>query len=148
LSLKCGRLPKFAIANDKTIGEPPPFLQLLNPVELALISKSRVDKRIFQYYGGAHESIKGWHTFYQGDVNQFSGVLNRLISAGVGNSIATILIGPFTNLQRVKVKEQSVVRTECIRNALQWLKLHNIHYDDVNIDFDIADNVICIDRSG
>ena len=48
----------------------------------------------------------------------------------------------------MKVKEQSVVRTERIRNALEWLKLHNIHYNDVNIDTNITDNVICIDHSG
>ena len=49
------RLPMFAIANDKTIGEAPECLASLNPVELALTSKARTDKHIFQYYGGAHQ---------------------------------------------------------------------------------------------
>ena len=75
-SIKCGKLPKFAIANNKTIGEAPRELSSLNLVELALISWSRIDKHVFQYYGGAHQSIKGWHTFYQNDVNHLKGVLN------------------------------------------------------------------------
>ena len=100
-------MPRFAIANNKTIGEAPPCIENVNPVELALISKSRIDKHVFQYYGGAHESIKGWHTFYQADVNQLSNVLNCLGTAGVGNSIATSLVGPFTTSQRLKVKKVS-----------------------------------------
>ncbi len=55
------------------------------------------------------KALKDGIFLYQSDINQFSGVLNHYESAGVGNSIATILVGPFTNLQRMKVKEQSIV---------------------------------------
>jgi hypothetical protein len=147
-SIKRQELPKFAIANDKTIGEAPPCLATLNPVELALISKSRVDKHIFQYYGGAHKSIKGWHTFYQNDVNQFSAVLNRPEVATTGNSIATILVGPFTSGQKSKIKERSLVRRMIVRQALSWLSANNIFYVDIDIDAQISNEVICIDKSG
>ena len=147
-SIKGSHLPRFAIANNKTIGEAPQCLENLNPVELALISKSRIAKHVFQYYGGAHESIEGWHTFYQADVNQLSNVLNRLGMAGVGNSIATILVGPFTTSQRLKVNKESILRRNWVRTALQWLSDNNIHYNDVNVDGNIDDSVINIDTSG
>ena len=142
------RLPMFAIANDKTIGEAPECLTSLNPVELALISKARTDKHIFQYYGGAHQSIRGWHTFYTSDLNQLSAVVNRLESSSNFVSIATLLVGPFTTEQRMKVKEQSEVRLPFIKNALRWLSRNNIHYSDVDINAQFADKVICIDSSG
>ena len=135
----------FAIANDKTIGEAPECLASLNPVELALISKARTDKHIFQYYGGAHQSIKGWHTFYTSDLNQLSAVVNRLESSSNFVSIATLLVRPFTSEQRMKVKEQSEVRLPFIKNALRWLSRNNIHYSDVDINAQFADKVICID---
>ena len=75
-SIQSKRLLLFAIANGNTIGEAPPCLSSLNPVELALISKARVDKHVFQFYGGAHQSIRGWHTLYSSDVNQLSAVMN------------------------------------------------------------------------
>ena len=77
-SIQSRRLPLFAIANGKTIGEAPTCLSSLNPVELALISKARVDRHIFHFYSGAHQSIRGWHTMYSSDVNQMNAVKNRL----------------------------------------------------------------------
>jgi hypothetical protein len=146
--LHCGRLPTFAIANHKTIGEAPKCLASLNPVELALISKARTDKHIFQYYGGAHQTIKGWHTFYASDLNQLSAVMNTLESSSDKVSIATLLIGPFTTEQRKKVREQSEVRVSFVRKALKLLSKHNIHYNDVDYMAQLADSVICIDSAG
>jgi hypothetical protein len=84
-SLEGGKLPVFAIAKYKTIGDAPLCLSRLNPVEIALIGKkARTDKHVFQYFGGAHMSMKGWHTMYKTDLNQLSGALNEIEGAGDG----------------------------------------------------------------
>jgi hypothetical protein len=146
--IQVGKLPMFAIANGKTIGEAPPCLAELNPVELALISKAKTEKHIFQYYGGCHQSIRGWHTMYASDINQLNAVMNQLENSGDDNAIATVLLGPFTSEQRLKVKQQSQVRRSYIREALEWLQENNTHYSDIDIHAQLQNEVICIDTSG
>jgi hypothetical protein len=146
-SLEGGKLPVFAIANYKTIGEAPLCLSRLNPVEIALIGKARTDKHVFQYFGGAHMSMKGWHTMYETDLNQLSGVLNELEGAGVGKRIATVLVGAFTSAQMRKTLMESVVRIEFVREALQWLADFNCNYDDVDVSTQLINSVIMIDHS-
>ena len=142
-----GKLPVFAIANHKTIGEAPICLTRLNPVELALIGKARTDKHVFQYFGGAHMSIKGWHTMYETDLNQLSGVLNEVEGAGVGKRIATILVGAFTSAQMKKTLDECVVRIDFVREALQWLSNYNCYYDDVDVSTQLINSVIMINNS-
>ena len=46
---KKGKPPCFAIANDLAIGFAPPCLEVLNEVELALISQARFKEHLLQY---------------------------------------------------------------------------------------------------
>ncbi len=144
-SIKRQEFTKFAIANDKTIGGAPLCLATLNPVELALISKSQIDKHVFQYNSGAHKSIKGWHMFYQNDVNQVSGVLNWPVVAIIGNCIATVCVGPFTTDQKSKNFEHAVVRKRLVQISLSWSSLSNMFYVYIDINAQIGNDVIHID---
>jgi hypothetical protein len=62
------KLPRFAIANGMLTGYPPTCLQELTEVELVLVSRARIDKHVFSFFGGAHKSIYGWHNLYENDV--------------------------------------------------------------------------------
>jgi hypothetical protein len=146
-SMKKRELPVFAIANGRTIGEAPQVLSQLNPVELSLISKARTDRHIFQYYAGAHESIRGWHSLYHNDVNQFAAVLNRIEQTHPTPTIATLVLGKFTKQQHKRAKAESEVRRGAVRRALTWLKENNSYYHDVNVDSQLDSNIIVIDKS-
>ena len=62
--------------------------------------------------------------------------------------MATILVGPFTSAQKTRIKEQSIVRRNYVQKALEWLSCNNIYYVDIDIKAQIANDVICIDKSG
>ena len=97
------KLPKYAIANGAIIGNAPTELTSLNDVELALVSRARIDKHVFTFYGGAHKSMRGWHNLYENDVEHIAGALQQIKTFGCGNTIACILQGPFTAYQQTKV---------------------------------------------
>ena len=112
------KLPEYAIANGLLIGEAPIELTELNDVELALVSLARVDKHVFQYFGGAHKSMRGWHNLYENDVPHIAGVLQQLEQFGAGNLVACILQGPFTSFQIKKVREQVMVRPRLVLKGM------------------------------
>ena len=84
---------------------------------------------------------------YASDINQLNAVMNQLENSGDDNAIATVLLGPFTSEQRLKVKQQSQVRRSYIGEALEWLQENNAHTSDIDIHAQLQ-NVICIDTSG
>jgi len=75
--LRKGELPRFAVANGMAIGTPPPCIERLNEIELALISQARFRGHLFTYWGGCHRSIKEWHSFYEVDPSHSTAVLGE-----------------------------------------------------------------------
>ena len=72
------KLPKYAIANGAIIGDAPVKLMSLNDVELVLVSIAHIDKHIFNFYGGAHKSMRGWHNLYESDFEHTAGALQQI----------------------------------------------------------------------
>ena len=115
-------LHEFAIANGMTIGEAPKVLLDLNPMELALVSQARIDKHVFSFYGGCHQSIKGWHSMFEADVEHTAGVLQRLDDMfGSKVTIACCLQGPFTKRQKELVKKKCEIEPKKVLAAMNWL---------------------------
>ena len=128
--LKNGYLPRYAIANDWAIGDPPECIKRLNEIELALISQARFRGHLFAYWGGCHRSIKGWHTFYNSNPNHTAAVLNAVSNLTDSNNIAVVLCGPFTSQQKERVLRKIQVNTDWVLEAFNWLKLNNRLYED------------------
>ena len=118
-------LPQFSLANGAVYGEAPCELTDLNDAELALVSKARVNKHVFSFYGGAHKSIRGWHNLYENDVDGIARTLNQVSNYGGNNVILCILLGPFTPLQKEFVKNNMMVRPDYVLRAFRWLKENN-----------------------
>ena len=74
---------KYAIANGLMIGSAPQCMEMLNDVELALLSKARCEKHIFSYTAGAHSQIKGFHTIYRNDVQHSNAILNYMAQTSI-----------------------------------------------------------------
>lgn len=126
-------LPRFAIANGMLTGYAPMCLRELTEVELVLVSRARIDKHVFSFFGGAHKSIYGWHNLYENDVENVARALQQVETFGGGKVVACILQGPFTAAQREHVKRKTTIRSDKVLFALRWLKQHNRVYNDIQI---------------
>ena len=131
--LKAGALPRFAIANNMTIGTPPECLSRLNEIELALLSQARFRGHLFTYWGGCHRSIKGWHSFYEVDPNHTTAVLQEVVRFTEAKNIAVVLCGPFTTQQKEKVLRKVQVNVQWVLEGFAWLKRSNRLYEDAPI---------------
>jgi hypothetical protein len=58
------------------IGPVPRELEILNEVEVAMISLARIDGHVFSIEGGGHKAMTGWHTLYQNDVDNINKIAN------------------------------------------------------------------------
>eukprot|EP00978_Attheya_sp_CCMP212_P011122 scaffold27210_cov31-Attheya_sp.AAC.3 len=125
------KLPRFAIANDLTIGTAPECLTWLNEIELALISQARFRGHLFTYWGGCHRSIKGWHSLYEVDVEHTTAVLDNVSKFTQAANIGVVLCGPFTPDQKEKVLQKIQVNVEWILEAFEWLRNNNRLYADM-----------------
>ena len=58
--------PAESIIRGYMIGDAPDLLSNLNPVELSLVTKTVTQCQSWIFFGGSHQTIKGWHTFFKG----------------------------------------------------------------------------------
>ena len=142
-----GTLPRFAIANDLAIGKAPPCLEILNDVELALISQARFKGHLFAFWGGCHKSIKGWHSLYEVDVEHTAAVLDQVAELTKLNNIAVVLTGPFTRQQKSKILDKVIVNIDNVKAAFKWLQENNRLYSNMSFDTTTIRTPIIIDNS-
>ena len=137
-------LSRNAIANGLICGHAPRELLNLNATELALCSRVHTGRCLFSCTAGAHKSIRGWHTFCQNDIEHSNKVLNHFAEEiDTKKLIQVVLVGPFTQEQRLLTLERTEVNIERVRRALTWLKTHNTLYKDVQLnDFDVVKPMI------
>jgi hypothetical protein len=131
--LSNGEVPRFSIANGWAIGEAPECLTRLNEIELALLSQARFRGHLFTYWGGCHRSIKGWHTFYDVDIGYTQGVLQHIHQFTDSDNIAVVLSGPFTSLQKEKIRKKVQINVPWMREAFDWLRLNNVQFADIEM---------------
>jgi hypothetical protein len=127
------RAPRESIASGYMIGDAPEVLTCLNPVELSLITKTVTQCQSWIFFGGSHQSIKGWHTFFKGRPGENVGNLTLMTESGWKGKILVVMCGPFTNEQYLKTKEKTSVDPEKVIAAFRWLKENNYRYRDIEI---------------
>jgi hypothetical protein len=141
-------LPPFVIARGYVIGLAPVEITRLNAFELAVISPVRAVANVFTFYGGCHEVVRGWHTFYQANVGHAVATLTELENFKVRNTVSVVLCGPFTKEQRALVMRKMSLNREHCRKAFDWLKKNNMHFKDIEIpDPDTIPEPIILDES-
>ena len=122
--------PKQSIANGYLIGEPPKELTELTEVELALISRVRIYCNSWIFFGGCHQQIKGWHTFFKNRSAVNVSNVENLSMSGLKGILLVVLCGPFTTDQKALAMKRMKVRPAKVIAAYKWLKLNNYHYRD------------------
>lgn len=127
--------PKQAIANGYLVGDAPMELECLNDVELSLVSKVRIYCQSRIFYGGCHQQIKGWHTFFKNRPTENVGNLMQLAENDNTETgiILVVLCGPFTTTQKALTLAKTAVRPSKVIAAWKWLKKHNYRYKDLTI---------------
>jgi hypothetical protein len=120
--------PEAAIANAYLIGDAPVQLSDLNPVELSLVSRVRIYCQSWIFFGGCHQHIKGWHTFFKNRPMQNVGNLMQLQESGMPGMILVVLCGPFTPMQRAICMTKTGVDPRKVVAAWNWLKQNNHRY--------------------
>jgi uncharacterized CHY-type Zn-finger protein len=125
--------PKQAIASGYVIGEAPVQLESLNEVELSMISNVRTYCQSWTFFGGCHQHIKGWHTFFRNRPTSNVGNLMQLADAGMQGIILVVMCGPFTSTQNAMVRQKTAVNPLKVIAAWNWLKANNFRYHDAEI---------------
>ena len=128
-----GTRPSEALANNHLIGHAPDVLSVLSIVEASLVGLARIYAQSWVFYAGAHQHIKGWHTFYKGRASQTIGHLMQLNDAGMNGSIVVVLAGPFTSAQKAMTLSQTTVDPLRIIAAFKWLIENNFKFKDESI---------------
>jgi uncharacterized CHY-type Zn-finger protein len=127
------RAPPESIICGYMIGDAPEVLTCLNPVELALITKTVTQCQSWVFFAGSHQSIKGWHTFFKGRPGENIGNLTLMTESGWKGKMLVVMCGPFTNEQYLKTKAKTSVNPDKVIAAFKWLKENNYRYRDIEI---------------
>ena len=125
--------PKQAIANGYVIGRAPVELIQLNDVEISLISRVRTYCQSWIFFGGAHQHIKGWHTFFKNRPADNVANLEMLRESGLKGLVLVVLCGPFTTTQKALAYKSITVDPEKVVKAWVWLKANNFRYSEDEI---------------
>ena len=104
------------------IGDAPDLLKNLNPVELSLITKTSTQCQSWIFFGGCHQSIKGWHTFFKGQPGHNVGNMILMMESGWKGCIIVVLCGPFTSQQSMLTQERVLVTPGRVIAGWKWLK--------------------------
>ena len=127
------RMPEYAISNNRLVGGAPNCIKRLSEISLSLISIARVYCQSWVFFGGCHQQIKGWHTFYKNRTIENVGNLMQLNDSGMRGSVLVVLCGPFTSTQKAMTLEACSVDPVEVVKALRWLVNNNIKYKDQTI---------------
>ncbi len=110
------------------IGDAPDLLKNLNPVELSLITKTSTQCQSWIFFGGCHQSIKGWHTFFKGQPGHNVGNMILMMESGWKGCIIVVLCGPFTSQQSMLTQERVLVTPAKVIAGWKWLKHNNYKF--------------------
>ena len=136
------KLPKFALANRLYTGPVPAELEDLTMVEECMIARARAKSWIVKLQEQetdsasptAQRGLKGHSIIYPQQPDQVASVLPPAVDETLAY-ICVIFVGssaPTSAWLRDKAKPLAV-RRERVRKALQWLKVNNPLYRDVEI---------------
>lgn len=131
--LEQGRLPKFALANGMWVGDVPEQLKTLSYAEKMLIARSRHHKCVVRVASSGMGKL-------QGNIICYPNPFPKLYSAlpphrdDIDELLAIVFTGIARPLDADVIKRiPFLVRRNRVRNALEWLRLNNCLYKDVDI---------------
>ena len=145
------RPPRFAIANGFAFGEIPAELRCLTEIEWALLSINRDSSHFFTFFGGQHESIRGYHSITKTNLSHTMECLERISDITGSQQVSVILSGPFTSAQKEEALNAVQISIERCKRAIEWLRANNHLYNQVHFPNGIEEYIfpepILLDQS-
>ncbi|KAF7974567.1 hypothetical protein HWV62_11934 [Athelia sp. TMB] len=131
--LSKGRLPMHTLANGLWLGKVPPVLGNLTYAEKILIARVCHSRCVVKVQSGMWKMTANTVTF----ANPTPAVYDVLppTLAEVDEVLAFIFIGHAQPSEDDLKKTPLLVRCSAVANVLEWLKLNNEHYADLNISY-------------
>ncbi|KAF7977176.1 hypothetical protein HWV62_4617 [Athelia sp. TMB] len=128
-----GRVPINALANGLWVGDVPEALRDLTFAEKILIARVRHNRCVVKVQSGMWKTHANAVTF----ANPIQSVYNTLppTIADVDEVLAFIYIGQAQPSEDDLKKTPMIVRRSRVAAALEWLKLNNEYYADLNISY-------------
>jgi hypothetical protein len=105
----------------------------LTEMERSIVADIRIYCQSWAFFAGAHQHIKGWHTFYSNPPEHAVANLEQLKLGGLKGQIMMVLCGRFTTTQRALTMKKTLVNAERVIRAFEWLKKNNFVYKDIVI---------------
>ena len=142
-SLRCGRIPDFALSNHMFIGDVPSELKDLTIVKESMIALCRTKCCILRLKADgnnhatptAQRALKGNLIIYPQHPSDVAKKLPLSVEE-ITSPICVLFVGsnpPSNEWLRTKAKPLAICAHK-VRAALQWLKAHNHLYKDIEID--------------
>ncbi|KAF7972078.1 hypothetical protein HWV62_19157 [Athelia sp. TMB] len=127
------RLPMNSLANGLWLGQVPNALKGLSYAETVLIAKVRHNKCVVKVQAGKWKMHANAITF----ANPTLSIYNTLPPpiSDIEEVLAFIYIGHLQPEEKDLRKTPMLVRRSKVARALEWLKLNNEHYADLNISY-------------
>ncbi|POM68742.1 Hypothetical protein PHPALM_15057 [Phytophthora palmivora] len=131
LSKKNGNSPpKFAVANGLYIGSLPDKFDDSTMTENAMVNLSQSTRFLSVYRGGKHTSLRSHAYFFRSDPAPPVKLLPRSV-VGTGE-IAVKIVGAMTPEQKIAATRKYQVRSDRIRNLLDWYYENNYLYNQLD----------------
>ena len=134
LFLKKNKMPPESLANSFWIGAIPLVLQNLTFAEKMLISKIRHNKCLVRVSSGRAKMTANVIMFSNPTVKVYHALppSRREIS----EILAFVFQGPVQPTESDIKRTPMLVRRNVVKDALEWLKLNHVDYEDLNISFE------------
>ena len=130
------KTPFHAINNQNYVSAMPECLEILNEVELALLTPVKTYGFVFTYSGGKQENLKGTLTLMKVRERSITRAIAQLEVLGLCSHVIVCYTGKLTEKQKKRAREKCAVRTNKLLNAVKWLisnhkAWQNIDYNNV-----------------
>ena len=131
--VRCGKMPKFALARGLWLGEIPEELQQLSFAEKLLIGRIRHNRCVVRVAKGMHKMIEN-AVMFEHPIQKIYTVLPPPIEE-MDELLAFIFTGPCQPTTDDFHRIPLLIRRNKVSKALEWLKLNHTDYADLEISY-------------
>ena len=131
--VRCGKMPKFALARGLWLGEIPEELQQLSFAEKLQISRIRHNRCVVHVAKGMHKMIAN-AIMFEHPIQKIYTVLPPPIEE-MDELLAFIFTGPFQPTADDFHRIPLLIRRNKVSKALEWLKRNHTDYADLEISY-------------
>ena len=132
--LKKDKMPPESLANSFWIGSIPSVLQNLTFAEKMLISKIRHNKCLVRVSSGRAKMTANFIMFSNPTVKVYHALPPS--RKEISEILAFVFQGPIQPTESDIKRTPMLVRRNVVKDALEWLKLNHIDYEDLQISFE------------